>query len=351
LASATLSDPLLHGVLVSALAVTAVSVMLLIAIALLRLQLVRRERRTKVILDRWRPLLAMAAAGDLGQGPAINDAESALLLPLWNQLRESVRGSAEASLDAFARGIGLDRTARSLLASGNARARLLAINTLGHIGTTETAAELERLCHDDDTIVSLAAARALLRIDQTWALPRLVPLMLQRADWSIARLFPMLRAADTARLELELTGALSRTRGESLERLLLIAAVLPQNRTSQWARSALEQAENEAQIAAALRLVSDPRDAPVVRRFLQHPAWQVRVRAVAALERVAGEEDLPRLVMALADPEWWVRLGSARTLARLPFLNRERLARLCGTLSDRFARDALMQAIAEERAS
>jgi HEAT repeat protein len=364
LASATFSDPLLYGVLVSALAVTAISVLLLVLIALLRIQLVRRERRSNAVLDRWRPLLARAAAGDLADAPPINNAEGELLLPLWNQLRESVRGRSEASLDAFAQRIGLDRTARSVLISGNARVRLLAINTLGHIGTAgdlHDGDELERslrdvgtllrLCHDDDAIVSLAAVRALLRMDSTWALPRLVPLMLERVDWSIVRLSPMLRAADTARLELVLADALSRVGGAVLERLLLIAAVLPQERTSRWARTVLDQTENEAHITAALRLVSDPRDAPVVRRFLKHPAWQVRVRAVTALERVASAEDLPRLVMALADPEWWVRLRAARTLARLPFLDGERLARLCDTVSDRFAHDALVQAIAEEHPS
>lgn len=351
MASATLSDPLLYGVLLSALAVTALSVLLLIGIVLLRVRLIQRERRTEAILARWRPLLSMAAAGDLSTAPPIDEAEGELLLPLWNQLRESVRGEAETSLDAFARNIGLDRTARALLASGNTRARLLAINTLGHIGTTETAVELERFCRDEGSIVSLAAVRALLRIDSTWALPRILPLMLERADWSMARLFPMLRAADGARLELVLTDALSRVRGAALERLLLIAAVLPQERTSHWARAALEKSETEEQIAAALRLVGDPRDAPLVRRFLQHPDWRVRVRAITTLERVADAGDLPRLVTALADSEWWVRLRAARTLVRLPFLDSANLGRLRDSVSDRFARDALNQAIAEERSA
>ena len=341
----------MHGILLSALAVLAASVLLLVAIVVLRIRLLRRERRTNAILDRWRPLLALAVAGDLSGGPPITDAEGELLLPLWNQLRESVRGESETSLDAFARNIGLERTARALLASGNTRARLLAINTLGHVGRSATAVELEHYCRDANAIVSLAAARALLRIDSTWALPRLVPLMLERRDWSIARLFPLLRAADTARLELVLVDLLARATGAQLERLLLIAAVLPQERTSQWARTALEKSENEAQIAAALRLVSDPRDAPLVRRFLHHPSWQVRVRAVSALEPVAGAEDLSRLVKALADPEWWVRLRAARTLTRLPFLQDGQLARLRDSVSDRFARDALTHAIAEERRS
>lgn len=362
MASATLSDPLLHGVLVIALAVTASSVLLLAVIGLLRLQLVRRENRSKRILDRWRPLLARAAAGDYFEASPIDTPEAELLLPLWNELRESVRGESEASLDAFANRIGLDRAARILLGSGSMRAVLLAINTLGHVCTTgafdntrrlertvQDVMSLERLCHVDDTMVSLAAVRALLRIDSTWALPRISSLMIERADWSIARLIPMLRSADTARLDIVLGDAFPRTHGKALERLLLLAAVLPPDRTSQWARTVLENSKNEAQLAAALRLVSDPRDAPTVHRFLEHPVWQIRVRAVAALERVASTEDLPRLVKALADPEWWVRLRAARTLARLSFLTGEHLSRLHDSISDRFARDALTQAIAEER--
>lgn len=360
MASATLSDPLLHGMLVSALVVMAVAVALLAAIALLRLRLVLRERRTKALFDRWRPRFAMAAAGDLGEGPTVDDAEGELLLPLWNQLRESVRGASEASLDAFAHRIGLQRVARALLASGNTRSRLLAINTLGHLCTTgayeeasgirrslDDVASLLRVCGDRNTIVSLAAVRALLRIDSTWALPGIMPLMLERTDWSIARLLPMLRSADATQLESELAGAFPSSGGVRFERLLLLAAVLPQDRTSKWARMALEKADGEEQIAAALRLVSDPRDAPLVCRFLKHPAWPVRVRAVHALERVAGAEDVPQFVEALADSEWWVRLRAARALVRLPFLDGGKLARLRDSVSDRYARDALIHALAE----
>ncbi len=362
MASATLSDPLLHGVLISALVVTALTFVLLIVIVLLRFLFTRRECRLRSILDRWRPLLTRAAAGEVVDAPQLDAIEGELLLPHWNQLRESIRGESEASLDAFAHRIGLEGIARSLLASGNTRSRLLAINTLGHIGaagafeedhgierTLRDVATLEPLCLDNNTIVSLAAARTLLRLDSTWALPRLVPLMVQRADWSMVRLIPMLRAADTAQLELVLADILPRVEGSALERLLLIAAILPQDRTAHWARMALEKSTDEAVLAAALRLMGDPRDAPIVRHYLQHPSWQVRVRAVTALGRVADAEDLPRLIAALSDPEWWVRLRAARALARLPFIDHEYLARLCETVSDRFARDALLQVIAEER--
>lgn len=323
--------------------------LLLVLIVVLRFRYTRVERRMKSVLERCRPLLASAAAGDFANLPILSHGEAEILLPLWNQLRESVRGDSEASLDTFAQRMGLDSIARESLTSGSARERLLAINTLGYIGGPDCRADLERYCHDDDSVVSLMAARALVRIDSTSVLPTLVPLILERADWAIARLFPILRHADLARLELELNNQRNVASGEKLERLLLIAGVLPQDRTSSWARSALRDAKSEAQIVAALRLISDPRDATIVRPFLRHPAWQVRVRAVSALERIASMDDVPLLAAALTDTEWWVRLRAARALARFPLLSDQDIAQLCNSVEDRYARDALLQMIAEER--
>lgn len=343
---AALSDPLLRGVLHVSLAVFALCASLLLLIVLLHLRLALRERRARTVRERWRQLMTRAALGEAVAAPPVGAREGEALLPLFNELCETVLG--KESLARFARGVGIDRVARELLASGNVRRRLLAINTVGHVGPREVIAELEQACAEPDPIVSLAAARALLRLDPEHSMPRLVPMMLEREDWSIARLAAMLAASDLPALEIALRVALRTARGAHLERLLLLAEVLPSDRSGRWARRALRKARSEAQIAAALRLVSDPRDAPLVRRHLNHPSWRIRVRAVTALERVASQEDLPRLVAALSDPEWWVRLRAARALARLPLFGPDALKRLSEVVSDRFARDALRHAIAEE---
>ena len=349
MAFATPFDALLRAFLYASVAAFALSAVMLIAVVVLRVRLAARERLAKAIRARWRPLLARAALGEPVAAATVHGVEGEILLALWNEVRESVGGEFEASLDAFGRRVGLDRVATGLFAVRGVRRRLLAINTLGRLGTAEFFAPLDAAARERDPVVSLAAARALLRLDAARALPRLLPLMLERADWSVARLVAMLRTTDLARLELVLAGAFPAAQGAVLERLLLLAAVLPQDRTERWARRALRKSGDEAQLAAALRLVGDPHDAPIVRHYLRHPSWQVRVRAVTAMERVAAQEDLPRLVHALTDREWWVRLRAARTLVRLPFMDRAQLARLGETVSDRFARDALRQAIAEER--
>jgi len=352
LASGTLSDPLLYAVFLTALGVTALSLALLVLVAALRIRLLARERRLRLVLARWRPLLARTVAGERVAVPALlSTAERRLVLPLWNEVRDSIRGEAEARLDALARRAKLDRTARAMLASrGSRKKRILAINTAGYLLADECRDRLLELCRDPNPTISLTAVRALMRADPACALPDLLPLMLARENWSLARLVPLLRTADAGFLAEALERALSRAAGDELVRLLRLAEALPPDRTSAWARNILEAGAAEPVIEAALRLVRDPRDAPLVRRYLEHSTWQVRVRAIGALEHVAGADDVPRLVAALGDREWWVRMRAARTLIRLPFLDDQELARLRDAVPDRFGRDALAHAEAEERA-
>ncbi len=352
MASGTLSDPLLYAVFVTALGVIALSVWLLALVAALRLQLLARERRLRLVIARWQPLLARTVAGERIAVPALLSAsERELVLPLWNEVRESIRGEAEARLDALARRAKLDRTARSMLASrGPRKQRILAINTAGYLLADECRARLLALCRDPNPTISLTAVRAVMRAEPARALPDLLPLMLARENWSLVHLVPLLRATDTELLAGTLERAMPGTAGAERVRLLRLAEALPPDLASAWAGKILEAGAPDPVIEAALRLVRDPRDAPLVRRYLEHPGWQVRVRAIGALEHVAGAEDVTRLVAALGDREWWVRMRAARTLVRLPFLDERELARLREGVTDRFGRDALAHAQAEERA-
>jgi HEAT repeat protein len=58
-------------------------------------------------------------------------------------------------------------------------------------------------------------------------------------------------------------------------------------------------------------------------------------------------EDLPRLAVLLADANWWVRHRAAQALCALPGVRREEIRALAASLADRFAADALNQALAD----
>jgi len=342
-------DPLLHAVFLTALAALAVSATLLVITALLRVRLMARQRSVQRMQARWRPILTSVAAGEAVDPPPIQEAERRLLLGLWNHLRESVKGDAALQLETLARELGLDATALAQLTTGTVPERLFAINTLGHLRTPAAWAPLMLLRQGEATIMSLAAVQALLRMDAERALPELLAQILDRDDWSITRLLPLLKAIDPVVLQQALLAELPGTSGAASRRLLILAEVLPTELAAPLAHQVIASTDDEEQLAAALRLLGDPRDAPLVRRFLSHPNWRIRVRAVSALEKVGGEDDLPKLITALSDREWWVRLRAARALVRLPFMDNEQLRRLQNDMQDRFARDALNQVMLEER--
>jgi HEAT repeat protein len=103
-------------------------------------------------------------------------------------------------------------------------------------------------------------------------------------------------------------------------------------------------------LAAALGALWHPVDVAHVRAHLEHPDWVVRVAAAHALRRLGEREDLPRLSRLLADGNWWVRHRAAQALCALPGVALEELRQLRGSLTDRYAADALAQALADRAA-
>jgi hypothetical protein len=73
-------------------------------------------------------------------------------------------------------GGGKTTIARRLLQSRRLSNRLIAVSTLGHLRDRDSWEVLVRMMGDEDGLLSLAAARALTRIDHTAALPVILPL-------------------------------------------------------------------------------------------------------------------------------------------------------------------------------
>ena len=99
----------------------------------------------------------------------------------------------------------------------------------------------------------------------------------------------------------------------------------------------------------AMRNLAEDRDIAVIKNFLHHPEWAVRVQAVNTMARLARHKDLPEIIALLSDPNWWVRYRSAQALAELQFISWEKLGEIINQQEDRYARDALTQVMAEKQ--
>jgi HEAT repeat protein len=341
------SDPLLHAVFLAALGALGAALLLIGWILVLRLAGGAARAGAALVTDKWRPRFAAALYDDGASSPEPASAREARpVLRLFVQVSLSLQGAAAARLARYGRECGLRNLALHLLTRRSTRDRLLAIEALGCLGQAAAVDDLLPVSAEANPIVSLAAARAMLRLDAERTAERVIALAMERPDWPVARLLPILQAAGRP-AAMAVRDVLERLPRRALLRPLALSQVLPAPASAPTVRRVLASDPEPELMIAALKLLQDPRDADFARRAVDHGDWAVRVAAVRALARVATEADLPRLREALGDPVWWVRQRAAEAIVRMPFLSLGQLEALRDAVPDRFAGDALARAMAE----
>jgi HEAT repeat protein len=71
--------------------------------------------------------------------------------------------------------------------------------------------------------------------------------------------------------------------------------------------------------------LAGPEELPVIRGYLQHHNWCVRLHAVKALGRLGSVDDEADMISLLDDENWWVRFRTAEALANFSFMTMARL--------------------------
>lgn len=334
----------------AALAAFIFAVLLLAALLSLRAARQVRERHAALRTAAWRDALHLAvyAPGDAHLPPV-----EATFLPdflrLWNYLRESVRGEAGENLAALLHRNGLVAPIRALSRQGSLGQRLGAITTLGHLRDRESWDHLLVLTGMSDAVLSLAAARALFRIDPARALGEFLGQAARRKEWPLSSLGATLQEIGPDLVTPPMVQLLKSPPDEGLERLLKLARFAHREQVASAVRGWLGSSSDPHVIGAAIDFIEDARDRLWVRTATQHPAWRVRMAAARALGRIGAISDQMLLLDLLEDKSWWVRYRAAQALASLPGLSRADIEALRARTSDRFAADILAQVLAEGR--
>ena len=349
---AEFSDPLLRAALWAGLGAILLSMFFLAYIVALRLTLIERQRRDKYFLTAWRPVMLATIAGEPVNLPALKKSEHQAFLKLWNHFQESLRGESKSRLNNLALRCGIEQIVTPMLRYRGVRPRLIAIFTLGHLRNQSAWKDLVTLSNDPHPLLSICAARALLQIDSARACPMLMPALMARGTWSIAKVTAMLSEAGADTVSKPLVAAITAIIKEpgttfKLARLLHFLDAAHTEQASEAILRVLEVATDDDIVAACLRALRDPRGLEFARAHLAHPTWFVRIQAARALGRLGTPQDRNRLLALLGDPEWWVRYRAAQAIVALPMITREELENMRAALNDRFAADILKQAIAE----
>lgn len=313
------------------------------------------QRRVR---EAWRPVLASVVATGVAPErlPRLSRGERFDLIVLWAYWVGLSSGGARKALIAFGSSMEFASVAATWLRLPWRRSRrLLALDTLGYLHSPAAWPAAQRLLGVPDAPLSLACARCLLQIDPLQAMP----LVLARAvspprPWSPRDLQQLLSAVPVEHVREDLWRIAEQSPPAQQAGLLEVVVALDPVAGRALLDAVLETANAPSDapvLATALKLLEDPRDAALARRFLAHEDWHVRLQATRALGRLGLLDDVPLLVSSLSDSAWWVRLRAAQALLALPGMRREAVSEVASALSDPYAQDVLRRALSEQEGS
>lgn len=346
--SATSSDPVLRAVfLLGPIIAVSITVQAIIIVGM-RLRLVFSRRRDHRFLTLWRPIMSQAIDGLPDMVPHLEKNDYYRFLKLWNHFNESLHIEATSGLKLLAEHCGINQVVNNFMRSRNLQRRLIAATALGYLNQRQSVLQLVSLVDHRSTMLSLTAARSLLKIDCAVYFPKLLSRFVQRTDWPEARVNIILNEQPAEMIVPNLIGFIQNASEDQLPRLLQFLEPFSLSDAESAIKEILETNQNPIVIATCLRILPTPPLARV-RQLCRHPESFVRVQAAKALGKVAVYEDHEILIELISDRNWWVRYRAAHALADLPFVSSEKIEALRNTLKDPFSVDMLEQILAERR--
>ena len=323
---------------------------MLLEVLRLRISLMLRERRSRLFREAAQDWLIRHIAGEKPDALKIATRDLRDFLFLWIHFQEILRGDSKLRLNEVLRNFALEAKIRKLLRKGVFEDRLIAATTLGHLGDMQAWDQLLVLLDNPSPLLSMTAARALVMIDSGKASNIVIPLIIQHRDLMPARLALMLKQADSP-FQHAFLAYLEREAQQSppyLLRLMRLLAAIHLNQPLPFVRKILMTSDDHNLVAACLRLVCHPSELELVRGRFGDQHWSVQVQIAAVLGRMGMSQDTHHLLTLLNSGQWWVRYRAAQALVELPFINRRAVKRLIESRSDVFARDMLLQIVAEK---
>lgn len=354
MAFAISSDPVLQVAVLLVWLVAALDLGLLLLLLGMRLGLLWQQQRQQQFLKLWEPLLLESLMGMPQQFPKLRRSESFFLLNLWNYLHESLQGDLRKALNQVGYDLQIHLIAQHFLNHRSSHRKLIAITTLGNLQDRTAWFRLQKLAASANPFISLAAAQALVSLDAAAAIPFLVPLICDRQDWSVSKVACLLKEAGVATVAGPLAAALPHVPQADVPRLVRYLDVFQVGTALPAVRQVLPMLTDEEAIASCLRFLSqigDGQDLPMLRTYLSHPNWYVRLHAVRALGKLGVPGDETRITALLRDSEWWVRYRAAQALAELPFMKVTDLKDLQEQEQDAITREILVEIIEQRQRS
>lgn len=337
--------------------ITALGAALMLASALVIRRWVHREEAARRrVAEAWRPILTRIALGARapGQCPRLRRRAAAYVLDEWNSIQDAVCGEGTEQLNALARALRLDATARRMLRRGTARERIIAIRTLGHLREASAWDRLQGELASLNALASFCAAAAMVRIDARRATPLVLAQLSAHEHWPAEAVARLLREAG-AQATREPLRALVFSSGAEPGQVASLLQGLTQADPALAGEIAAEvlrgRCDHPLIVSKALLALQDRELLDTLRPLARSADLGVRKNLATAFGALGSPKDVDLIIGLMGDRVWWVRYRAAQALVKLLGMTPELLQAIRASLTDRFARDMLDQVLAEERAS
>lgn len=351
LASVIVTDQITQIALYAAMGLFLFVLLLIIQIFILRLRFLYNFKRHSHLIKKWRPLLTETILFEKSAIPVIPrhlpQQEISVFLEEWNRMFGTIRGTQLEPLIKLSHKLNIDRYARRMLKKRNIRHKLLAVMTLGHMREFSAWDELVELLQHPHTILSITAARALMWIDAKHAIDIIIPVILERTDWPWSNVAHVLKQANSQLVCEKLSLVVNEATVERQPGLLRFLETTHCQQLTNTVTKILQTTEDDRVASVCLHIITDPAALSIIRKYISHPRWHVRMHAATALGRFAEKTDLNNLLKMAADQNWWVRYRAAQAITKIPGQTTELINELRDQHQDKFARDILTQVIAE----
>lgn len=329
--------------------VVVASVLMLFAILVLRQWVEHSERIHRNAMERWRAILVEATHGRDVHVPKLPRRELSGFIDVWNELHDVPEATPEADVGMakIAGQVGLENRLYRVVDHGSFHNRVMAIVAMGHLRSGKHFDKLTNLLGDNSPIVSISAARAMMKIDPDLAVRLVVPKIVDRKDWVDGGVAQVLHEAGAKLAGPELSSAALQVNDDVASRLVRFLAGIDPDAAMPVISKILDEAHDEHLVSTCLQVMTNGTDLAVVRPLLQHPRWHVRMHAATSMGKFGGRDDVAWLQPLLADVQWWVRYRTAQAIQALVGARNE-MERIRDVQTDRFARDILEHVIAEQ---
>lgn len=348
--------PLLHITAWTVFAVTGLTLVTMVYVLTFSARARRTQRRRLQFNRAWRPRMALASIEDDAprtRAP-LRKRERLWWLMLWNRMQRQLRGQSHVRLNSLLRISAMEKHAGRLLRGLSVRHRLVALETLRHLGDEKWWPMVEPLCHSRNRYVGLAAAHALLAMSPGRGLAHVLALGLAREDWSERHLADLCQSAGVEACTPVLLEALAASTPETAATLSSLVTFAEPRAMQPWARNVLASAQLRSQQLGALNVLgelADPRDRAQIVGYLHCGDATLRLAALRALRRQARKNDDAHFLVALLDRTFAIRFEAAEALVSSPYLQPEDGDAWLAQIEDAYGRDQLRRAFAARPAS